>query len=233
LRIERGASACRPHFDLHKTVGLYGALVLLAIAFSGIAMIFPDYLRPLIAAFSPVTRLPPPVASRPAGDAAPLSVDRAVVVAHRLFPAAEVKFVALPDGPTGVYRVTLRQDDDVRRSGGTTSVWIDQYRGDVLYAVDARRRSAGDAFFAWQFPLHNGEAFGLPGRLVVCLAGMAPLTLYVTGLLLWRRKRRARQFRQRKLARWRDQPERVAPPSHDSGAEMPPMPSAGPGRCGR
>jgi uncharacterized iron-regulated membrane protein len=42
--------------------------------------------------------------------------------------------------------------------------------------------SAGDTFLLWQFPLHNGEAFGLPSRLVILLSGLSIPLLYVTGL---------------------------------------------------
>lgn len=52
-----------------------------------------------------------------------------------------------------------------------------------------------DTYFAWQFPLHNGEAFGLPGRLVVFVSGLVPCGLYVTGILIWARKRRGRARR--------------------------------------
>jgi uncharacterized iron-regulated membrane protein len=51
-----------------------------------------------------------------------------------------------------------------------------------------RAMSAGDTFLLWQ---HNGEAFGLPGRLAILLSGLSLPLLYVTGLRIWWRKRRA------------------------------------------
>jgi uncharacterized iron-regulated membrane protein len=44
--------------------------------------------------------------------------------------------------------------------------------------------SAGDRFILSQFPLHNDEAFGLPGRLVILVSGLSVPLLYVTGLLI-------------------------------------------------
>jgi PepSY-associated TM region len=70
----------------------------------------------------------------------------------------------------------------MRKSGGASVVWADQYRGDILHIRNPRTMSAGDRFLRWQFPLHNGEAFGPPGRLVILLSGLSLPLLYVTGL---------------------------------------------------
>jgi uncharacterized iron-regulated membrane protein len=70
-------------------------------------------------------------------------------------------------------------------------VWVDQYRGDILHVRNPRMMRAGDKFLLWQFPLHNGEAFGLGGRLIILLSGLSLPGLYVTGLFIWWRKRRA------------------------------------------
>jgi uncharacterized iron-regulated membrane protein len=106
-----------------------------------------------------------------------------------------VTFVVVPVEPTGVYRVWLRRPDDVRRVYGDAIVWLDQWSGAVLHVRDRGTLPGGEAFLHWQFPLHSGEAFGRPGRLVVFGAGLTPLLLAVTGTLIWRRKRRARRSR--------------------------------------
>jgi uncharacterized iron-regulated membrane protein len=49
--------------------------------------------------------------------------------------------------------------------------------------------SAGDQFFAWQYPLHSGKAFGLPGRWIVFVSGLLTALLVVSGLMLWWRRR--------------------------------------------
>lgn len=43
----------------------------------------------------------------------------------------------------------------------------------------------------WLLPLHTGNIIGLPGRILVCLLGLAVAVLSVTGALIWRRKCRA------------------------------------------
>jgi uncharacterized iron-regulated membrane protein len=64
----------------------------------------------------------------------------------------------------------------------------------VLRQSDATQNSSADTFKAWLHPLHNGEAFGLPGRVLACIAGILPTLLFVTGWLRWRQKKRARDY---------------------------------------
>ncbi len=52
---------------------------------------------------------------------------------------------------------------------------------------------AAEAVLEWQYPLHTGEAFGLPGRLVVFAAGFAIVALALTGLVTTQRKLRPRR----------------------------------------
>jgi uncharacterized iron-regulated membrane protein len=53
-------------------------------------------------------------------------------------------------------------------------VWIDPGTGAILAVRDTRQDSAGDRFMDWMHPLHNGEAFGLAGRVLACVGGLLP-----------------------------------------------------------
>src|SRR5690606_28021299 len=114
-------------------------------------------------------------------------------IAQRHFPNATFDHFHPPQGADGVYEVGLRQPDEVQKSFGTTQVWIDANTGSVLAIRNPQHYTAGDTFLAWQFPLHNGEAFGLVGRWLVFASGFVPAVLYVTGFVLWRRRRSPRQ----------------------------------------
>jgi uncharacterized iron-regulated membrane protein len=54
------------------------------------------------------------------------------------------------------------------------------------------RGTAGDVFLQWQWPLHSGQAFGMTGRILVFLTRIACPVLYVTGIIRWLRKRKAK-----------------------------------------
>jgi len=46
-----------------------------------------------------------------------------------------------------------------------------------------------------QWPLHSGQAFGMTGRILVFLTGLACPVLFVTGMMRWRQKRRAHKLK--------------------------------------
>jgi uncharacterized iron-regulated membrane protein len=59
---------------------------------------------------------------------------------------------------------------------------------------DGLQETGGDVVLNWLHPLHNGEVFGLTGRIIVFISGLIPLLLFMTGYLRWRHKRRAKTF---------------------------------------
>lgn len=186
--IRRGS---RFHFDLHKTVGIVSALVLLLIAFSGVYMVFPEWVKPVVTIFSQETLPPTDLRSQGSAKEPILPPEQAIAIAQELFPAATFCHFHPPHEPDNVYEVTFRQPGEVQRSFGRTQVWVDARTGDVLSVRTPNEFTTADTFIAWQFPLHNGEAFGLVGRWIVFCAGFTPAILYVTGLLVWWRKRRS------------------------------------------
>lgn len=185
-------------FDLHKVLGLVSVPLLMMIAFSGVYMVFPAWFEPLGKLLNTqADSQPPALVSRPARDSARISSDQAIAIGLSQLPGSKLHRVYFPTSEDGVYAIRLRQPEDIRRTTGSSRVWIEQYSGEVLAVRDWNEQSAIDTFFAWQLPLHNGEAFGLAGQCVVFAAGFLPAFLYGTGLWLWWRKGRAKR-RQRK-----------------------------------
>lgn len=189
----RAAFAIRPgarfNYDLHKTTGILSAAFLLVIAFTGVYMEFYDVFHSVIKSFAEVTEAPEDLTSTVISSATPLTPDEAVTIAQAEFPEAKFDHLHPPTGSAGFYEVAFRQHDEVQRSFGRSQVFLDQYTGQILAIRRPQDATAADAFFAWQFPLHNGEAFGLAGRWFVFFLGLIPTLLYVTGFILWWRRR--------------------------------------------
>lgn len=198
LTFKRKAPPARRNFDLHKLSGVYAAPALLIVAFAGVCMTFPEGAKRGVRWLSPVAEWPV-VESPPRPGVIPLGVEAATEIARAVFPEGAVKWIGLPQAPDGVYEVELRLPEEVNRSHGRSKVAVDPRTGEVRALRDPRKNTAGETFIDWQFPLHNGEAFGLPGRIVVFVGGFIPLVLYVTGIKLWLRRRLAKRVsRERK-----------------------------------
>ena len=187
------ASRARVLFDLHRTIGLASALILIVTAFTGLYMNLPNVVESALAALAPFTERP---ASRRQAGAPPeqawkIGWDEAIANAravHAVDPIAGVGKIEA----RGYYQVRFLPTGDIMDSG-TIRVFIDGRNGDVLGKFDHRYGTVGDKIRIWQFPLHSGQGFGMPGRVLVCLVGLIPPMLAVTGIWLWLRRRRLRR----------------------------------------
>ena len=54
-------------------------------------------------------------------------------------------------------------------------------------------RYAGTTITHWLMSLHMAKTFGPPMQIFACLMGMVVMTLSVTGIAIWNRKRRVRR----------------------------------------
>ena len=190
--IKRNSSPTRFNFDLHKTVGIYTALILFSVSLSGVHFNMPYLFRPIVNYFSPVDNMRAAVVSEKVMDVS-ISTETAINIAEQIFPGIEVKRVSFPANKTGVYMVMGKQIDEMSDKG-TTILWVDQYSGKVLKVKDPHQLSPGNAFLNIQLPLHNGEILGEPGRVLVLIAGFAPLLLMITGVIHWLKKRRSKRL---------------------------------------
>jgi uncharacterized iron-regulated membrane protein len=204
LTFKRRASPERRVFDLHKISGFYTAPILGAVLLSGVYMNLPDPFVWLVRQFSPNTPAPdaPKVRSAPAPGAAPIGLAAAAAIAERHTPGGELRLVGPPESATGFYAAHFINVPGLSRFWSEREVRIDPYTGAILEVRSPdTRRTAGETFLDWQWPLHSGQAFGWTGRLLVFLTGLACPVLYVTGVLRWLHKRRAGQGKTRSAAR--------------------------------
>lgn len=194
LRLRRGVSTVRRVYDLHTVFGALGAVLLLILALTGSALALPDLVKPMIASVSPLTPMPRPAVPPSTETTGPrLDADAAIARAVQAFPGAQVRWIDTPATDGGLYRIRLRQPGEPGDRFPDTLVWIDSTRGEIVARRDPRHFSAGDTVWQWMHPLHSGEGFGPVGRLLVCLCGVLPVLLAVTGLWRWLDKRRARR----------------------------------------
>ena len=191
--IKPNASFTRFNFDLHKTVGIYTAVVLFAVSLSGVYFNLPQLFRPVVNYFSPLDGMSPPVKSE-ASMGNRLNPETVISLAHAVIPGIEVQRVFLPASADAAYQISGRQADELR-SKGATMIWFDQYTGKVLKLKDPKQFTAGNAFINLQLPLHNGEILGQTGRILVLIVGYAPLVLMITGVIHWLKKRHSTQIR--------------------------------------
>ncbi len=184
----------RFEFDLHKVAGFYSLVLLSVLSISGIMLVFPEGSERVVSVFSEPSALEraegegPRSTPRPGAPA--VTMDDAVVKALQLFPGARVRALMAPAAPEHSYGVILQQPSEIFDPFyPRTEVWVDPWSGGILQVIDPNEQGAADRVLSIATPLHGGEAFGLTGRILVCLTGFVPLLMFYTGLRQWLRKR--------------------------------------------
>ncbi|POZ52008.1 PepSY-associated TM helix domain-containing protein [Methylovulum psychrotolerans] len=193
LTVKRKASSERLNYDLHKTSGFYTALVMLPVLFSGIYMVLPQNVVPVLEVFSPVTYRYWFRSTPVAGEQA-ISMDKAVAIVDQRYPKGRPHWIY---GAPNIYDTYTVCKDGVDRPGSWLQricVVVDRYSGKILDIDDPADASVGDVFTHWQWPLHSGQAFGWAGRILVFVTGLACPVLFITGLIRWLQKKNAKSL---------------------------------------
>ena len=96
--------------------------------------------------------------------------------------------------PLNVYGVAIAVPGqrDPRAGLGPTWVFVDDRTAAIRSVEAPGRGSTGDIVMQLQYPLHTGLVGGLLGQILVCITGLVVALLSVTGVLIWRLKRRGR-----------------------------------------
>lgn len=190
--IKRDGGSFRFLFDLHKTTGIYLALLLLVSASTGFSLVFHEPVDKLVETFFQTIEYPSPkssINSQPVPNTKP-TADQILAQAQQVFPDASPRRLYYPRTELDAFSVSFNQPGEAWSHYGATMVWLDQYSGETLATWNPLTNPAGNTILSWMFPLHNGDALGLAGRWLMVLLGLAPALLFATGVTLWLRKRR-------------------------------------------
>lgn len=190
FRIRSDSGVVRLAFDLHRTIGLFGAIVLPVLIVTGLHLSFPSVLETITDADGMGHGdQGPPVRSTAVPNDRPVTLEEAVLLARGPFPRAKLRRITTPAGASGIYRVDLRQGEEINRKHPFTTVWVDRWSGHIKAARNPYSFTAGQTLVTSIWPVHTGEALGASGRLLWFVAGWIPLMLYISGLLVWLRRK--------------------------------------------
>lgn len=185
----------RAIYDLHSYSGAYGSFLLLLLILTGIGLATPQWLNPLVNQFSSRWEKQKMESAIPFNSITRIDSDKAISISLKRFPNSHVRWIEAPSTIEGTYVLRVKQSGEPSDRFPNSYIWIDQFNGQVLGVRDALKVSAGDVFFDWLHPLHNGEALGLLGRWIVFFTGLIPTFLLITGLIRWRHKVWARSVK--------------------------------------
>jgi uncharacterized iron-regulated membrane protein len=195
----RGATWRRRLYDLHNVGGAYAAAVMVVLALTGAYWSFPDASQRLVDAVTgsprdaafPATPAEEPRSAWSPG-ARPLSLAEVLAATDTLFPGHARRNLWMTADTAGVLYLSWIRNPRVAAGGEyRPMVWLDRYTGAPLRVYDPARAPLGTRVTnVWLPPVHYGEVGGLPTRVLAFAGGLAPAGLWVTGALMWWRRRR-------------------------------------------
>ncbi len=189
-RVRWSASWKRIVFDLHHSLGVFAALVLLVITTSGLFIHY-ESLNSLMARLDSSPRPEVPSQPRASPGSGQISVDSLYRTSLAALPDARVIFLTLPPKPDQPFVVAMRFPED-HTPGGRSRVWVDRYSGTVLLATSTRRAELGTRLGNSIRSIHTGDLFGKPTEAIWLAAAIMLALQGVTGCMMWWNGRAAR-----------------------------------------
>ncbi len=172
----------------HILTGLISLPVFVVLNLTGISMIFHDQTEAIF------DRPQAPVLEVNYATDRPFDINNWLPATARHWPEAEWMRMTQPTTTSPAVTVTVRQPGDPRKTTGSSRLWLHPQSNEILAEQDYASLSSRQKAGFWLFPLHSGEAFNLPGRLLVFICGMLTTILTVAGGWLWyKRKYRPRR----------------------------------------
>lgn len=199
FRIRWSGRPAAVNYDLHKAWGAVFGAFLLANAITGLLLLFSttsgNAANRIFGGSLPSTRL----AESGVLPGGYRSIDSLVAAANTAFPAGVVTRVRVA-WPQAAVIVQKRVPQSERHPNGLNRIYVHPYSAQVLHVVAAAEAPPSVKLFAWAYPWHTGEYFGVAQKGVWLLLALTPLLMFATGLTVWLLKRRRRLQAARKSA---------------------------------
>jgi uncharacterized iron-regulated membrane protein len=195
------AGATKLNFDLHRAFSLWTWGLLFVIAFTAFSLnLYSEVFYPLMSKVSEVTPSPYDVRMPVDHDSPILPKVSYAALLETASAEARERGWNEPAGSVyyapeyGIHAVEFYYPGADHGSGGVGHKTLYYDGADGRYLGDSQpwRGTAADLFVQAQFPLHSGRILGLPGRILISLMGVVVAVLSVTGVVIWAKKRAAR-----------------------------------------
>jgi uncharacterized iron-regulated membrane protein len=193
LRIVTGRGLRRLTRDAHAAAGAVTAALLLTSAATGVFMCYEIRIERLLASLGlarAAAPAPAPTAAPAPGRGRGITIQQAADAARRAYPAFEPVLLGLPFAGGNSYSVQMFPRN-ASRVWWTVEVSVNRVTGQAVGVFDPSRQPAGNSLPLWVIFLHNGQMFGLAGRLAVLAEGVILSMLVLSGPWLWWTRRRA------------------------------------------
>ena len=179
-RLIRGRSLTS--FDLHRSVGVVGNVLLLFVAATGVTIAFPQTVAFLLGGRPAAAR------QQQRGHAeSPLpgvALDEYFAAAKQAVPGGAVRQLRLSSAPGRPVTARVSTAGDLRQEG-STRITFETGTAHVRTVDRPEDGAFSQRIVLAATPLHYAEWGGFPLRFVWCLIGLLPPVLFASGVMMW------------------------------------------------
>lgn len=190
--IKWSGNSWRVNFDIHNTVGIYSAVLLLALGFSGLIVHFDNEIEQSLHKMAGTEKVGKNTPSTAVPGAARITPDQAIASALDAIPGTAPLSISVPQNQKGTYLVALRFPEDLT-PGGRSWANVDQYSGKVINLQNSRTVATGTRVIILNRALHTGDILGVFTKILMSLTALMLVGQAITGYFMWWKKLRARQ----------------------------------------
>lgn len=192
-KLRWGAKGAAFELNLHRTYGIYAAVVILATTLASLTFVF-GWAN---AAVYTLTGSPPPAPKpRSTSDSADAVAPLEQLLGRTLatVPDAGEITLLLPKKPGDVVEATVIERD-APHPNASTLVYLDAHTARVLRFAPYASASTGTKVYRWLKSMHMGYIGGIFGQLLLFVGVLAIPVLGYTGIRAWLRRRMPRGTR--------------------------------------
>jgi len=208
--IKWNAKSKRLNYDLHNVLGFYMSWIAVIIAFTGLVWSFEwmnDSVQWIANGGKTITAKQEKIVSDTAAAACCTSKDSYTKIADSVFvlharDAQKVRAIRFykPSSHTDALRTTI---ETITGANYTRSddYYYDQYNGKLLSTQSFADQHNGEKLRRMNYAIHVGSIGGLTGKLLAFFASLIAASLPVTGLIIWKGRKKTVEPRSTKKSK--------------------------------
>lgn len=183
LKFKTDGSFKRLNHDLHIVTGFYTSVLMIVIIVTGLTMVFSWASSGIYMFTGTSPKVPePPVSVYQAGKKT-ASLD--VVMSSINLKGKPVEFynIRAPRDSAGIFSVQVLPEG--RLETGVDLYYIDQYSGALEGSLLYADKNTGQKVKTYMRPVHTGEVFGMPTKILNFILCLLTFSFPVTGVIMW------------------------------------------------
>jgi uncharacterized iron-regulated membrane protein len=183
LKIKANSGWKRFNHDMHIVTGFYMSIFLVIIVLTGLTMSFNWISKGIFTLTGTKMENPEPPESIYQEGVKSVSIDAVYKQLSETEKDAEFINIRMPKDSAGVVSASILPHNALETAFNT--YYIDQFSGKLIGENKAADKNLGQKIRSYVKPVHTGDVFGLPTKILSFVISLLAFTFPITGVIMW------------------------------------------------